>query len=276
LFLSPAGPAGGSIDSLRDRVESEPRKSEVVWLNNGDRIEGSFVAMDERSIKLEVERKPLEIDRSTAVAVGFDPKLIRYPRPTGAFLEATLADGTRLGLTAIKLAEGNIEARTRFNKPVRFPAAELARLHARSSSVVYLTERDLPRAGYESYIGPTRPYRLDRAVDGQPIRLGGQAFDRGIGTQSRTLLAYPIQPGDRRFQALVGVDERAGPLGSVVFRVFVDRQERFNSRLMTDRDPPRPLDIDLTGGKILILATEFGERGNIRDLADWAEARIIR
>jgi hypothetical protein len=45
---------------------------------------------------------------------------------------------------------------------------------------------------------------------------------------------------------------------------------------MTDRDPPKALDIDLTGGKILILVTEFGERGNIRDLADWAEARIIR
>ena len=45
---------------------------------------------------------------------------------------------------------------------------------------------------------------------------------------------------------------------------------------MTDRDPPKPLDIDLAGGKILILVTEFGDRGNVRDLADWAEARIIR
>ena len=45
---------------------------------------------------------------------------------------------------------------------------------------------------------------------------------------------------------------------------------------MTDRDPPRALDIDLSKGKILILITEFGDRGNVRDLADWAEARIIR
>ena len=26
----------------------------------------------------------------------------------------------------------------------------------------------------------------------------------------------------------------------------------------------------------LILATEFGDRGDVRDLADWVEARIIR
>ena len=69
--------------------------------------------------------------------------------------------------------------------------------------------------------------------------MAGQSFDRGIGTQSRTLLAYRIEPGDRRFQALVGVDERAGPLGSVVFRVLVDGTERYQSAPLTDRDAPK-------------------------------------
>ena len=131
--------------TLRDRIEVEARTSEVVWLNNGDRLEGSFLGMDERNIKLEVDRKPLEIDRGGAVGVGFDPKLLNYPRPEGAFLEATLGDGTRLGLTATKLVEGNIEATTRFGRPVRFPLTELARLHARSSSVAYLSERQPAR-----------------------------------------------------------------------------------------------------------------------------------
>ena len=57
--------------------------------------------------------------------------------------------------------------------------------------------------------------------------------------------------------------------------MLVDRQERFKSPPMTDRDPPKALDIDLAGGKILILVADFGERGNVRDLADWAEARIV-
>ena len=72
-----------------------------------------------------------------------------------------------------------------------------------------------------------------------------------MGTQSTTLLAYRIEPGDRRFQALVGVDERAGPLGSVVFRVLVDGKERFKTPPMTDHDPPRPIDVDLAGAKYL-------------------------
>ncbi len=94
--------------------------------------------------------------------------------------------------------------------------------------------------------------------------------------QSTTLAAYRLQPGDRRFQALVGVDERAGPLGSVVFRVLVDGNERFKTPAMTDHDSPRGIDVDVAGGKYLILATEFGDRGDVRDLADWVEARMIR
>lgn len=266
----------GALDEWLERVQVQARSSEVVWLNNGDRLAGSFLGMDERNVKLQVDQKPLEVDRNGIIAVGFDPKLLHYPRPKGPFLEATLGDGTRLGLTSIKITETGIEATTRFGQPIRFPLSELSRLHARSSSVVYLSERQPAQARYEQYVGPTLPFRIDRAVDGHPIRLAGQEYDRGLGTQSRTLLAYGIQPGDRRFQALIGVDERAGPLGSVVFRVFVDRQERFKSPAMTDRNPPRALDIDLEGGKILILVTEFGDRGNVRDLADWAEARIIR
>jgi hypothetical protein len=90
------------------------------------------------------------------------------------------------------------------------------------------------------------------------------------------MLAYEVEPGDRRFQALVGVDERAGPLGSVVFRVLADSTERFKSPPLTETDSPRAIDIDLSGAKHLILITEYGERGDVRDLADWVEARIIR
>jgi hypothetical protein len=79
-----------------------------------------------------------------------------------------------------------------------------------------------------------------------------------------------------RFQALVGVDDRAGPLGSVVFRVLTDGQSRFSTPPMTSHDAPRAVDIDVSKAKVLILITEFGERGDVRDLADWVEARIIR
>jgi hypothetical protein len=275
LILSPPSQAG-AYDARWDQLVTEPRSSEVVWLANGDRLAGNFLAMDDRKIQMQIAGKPVDVDRSGDVALGFDPGLVNYPRPKADFLEATLNDGTRLGITTAKLAEGTIQATTRFGQIVRFALGDLARVHARTPAVVYLSERKPLDARYISFIGPTRPFRTDRTIEGHPFQLAGQTFDRGIGTQSRTLLAYRIEPGDRRFQALVGVDERAGPLGSVVFRVLVDGKTRYQSPPLTDRDVPKAIDLDLAGGKLLILATEFGERGDVRDLADWIEARIIR
>jgi hypothetical protein len=58
--------------------------------------------------------------------------------------------------------------------------------------------------------------------------------------------------------------------------VRVDREDKFVSQPLSMRDPPQSIDVDVSGAKVLILATEFGERGDVRDLADWVEARLIR
>jgi hypothetical protein len=274
IMVVPALP--DDLDGLWDRVGLESRKEEVVWLSNGDRITGGFLGWDERMLKMLVGGKPREIDRTGIVAVGFDPALVNYPRPKSAYLELTLSDGSRFGASEARIDEGYVEATFRFGAKVRFPSSELVGVHVRSPSCVYLTERKPAELRYFSYLGPTRELRADRTVDGHLFTLGGQTFDRGLGAQTRTLVAFPIEPGDRRFQALVGVDERAGPSGSVVFRVLVDHKERYKSQPLSHRDAPQMIDLDLSGGKFLILDTDFGDRGNIRDLADWVEARLVR
>jgi hypothetical protein len=277
LGLIFAGPSRATeLDPLWEQVRALPRTSEVVWLTNGDRLAGGFLSLDDSKIKIQVRGKPVEVDRPGVVALGFDPRLISYAKPKSDFLELTLKDGSRLGVTEARIDDGTVLATTRFGAAIKFSLNELVRVHARSAAVVYLSERKTVRDQYLSYIGPTREYRVDRTVDGHSFHLGGQAYDRGLGTQSTTFLAYRVEPGDRRFQALVGVDERAGPLGSVGFRVLVDGKERWKTSAMTDHDPPMSVDVDLAGARYLILATEFGDRGDVRDLGDWVEARIIR
>jgi hypothetical protein len=279
LVLSPPGDSDAMV-ALIDRVRAEPRSSEVLWLANGDRLAGGFLGIDDRKVKFQPggggAGAAVELDRAGVVALGFDPALVVYPKPKADYVELTMADGSRLGVTGPRLEQGQVVATTRFGATIRVALAELAKVHARTASVSYLSEREASATQYVGFVGPPRPYRRDATVDGHPLRLSGQTFDRGLGTQSRTLLAYRLSPGDRRFQATVGLDETAGPLGNVVFRVLVDNRERFVSPPMSARDTPKVIDIDVSGAKIIILATEFGERGGVRDIADWAEARIIR
>jgi hypothetical protein len=264
-------------DALLSLVRSAPRETELLWLANGDLLAGGYLGLDEKAIKFQREGGPIDLERSGVVALGFDPALVDYPRPEGTYLELALADGSRLGVTAYRVEQGQVVATTRFGAHIRLPLGELTSVHSRSASIAYLSEREATAQQYESYVGPTRPYRRDAAVTGHPLRVAGQTFDHGLGTQSRTLLAYQLAPGDRRFQALVGLDDRAGPQGSVVFRVLVEgRREKFASPPMSVRDAPIAIDVDITGSKVLILVAEFGPRGDVRDYADWIEARIIR
>jgi hypothetical protein len=265
-----------ALDGLVQRVRSEPRTSEVLWLANADRLTGGFLGLTDKTIEFQPGKEPIKLDRQGVVALGFDPSLVVYPKPEAAFLELTLTDASRLGVTGARFEQGHILATTRFGASIRVPIAEVARVHARTSKVVYLTEREAAGETYVAFVGPPRHFRRDANVEGHPMRLSGQDYERGLGTESRTLLAYRLELGDRRFQALVGLDDRAGPLGSVVFRVLVDGKDRFVSPPMSARDAPRPIDLDISGAKAIFLITEFGDRGGVRDLANWVEARIIR
>lgn len=269
-------PDADSLAGLVRKLRDEPRDGEVLWLANGDRLTGGFLGLSEKAITFQSGKNSVKLDRTGVLALGFDPKSVNYPEPAGPALDVTFLDGSRLGLVNPRVEQGLLVAATRFAATVRVPLSEVARAHARSKSVVYLAGRTPAADRYVPYIGPPRTFRRDANVEGDSLRLSGKDYDRGLGTQSRTLLAYRLEPGDLRFQATVGLDDRAGPLGSVVFRVLVDGKERFASPPLSARDEPREVDVDLAGAKLLILATEYGDRGGVRDLADWVEARVIR
>ena len=271
-----APPDDEAFDALAMRVREEPRNSEVLWLANGDRMAGGFLGLGQKTLAFQPETGKVELDLAGVVALGFEPALASYPKPKGTYLEVTLSDGSRLGLADAKVERGRLLASARVGVPINVSMADISKIVVRGESVAYLSDRADAVAAYEQYVGPSRPYRRDTTVDGHPMRLAGQPFEHGLGTQSRTLLAYKLRPGDRRFQATVGLDDRAGPLGSAVFKVLVNKKEAFVSPPMASRGTPRAIDVDVEGATSLILITEFGERGEVRDLADWAEARIVR
>ncbi len=262
--------------ALEAKVRTEPHTDERLWLSNGDRLDGLFAGLTEKQILWQPSTGPITLARSGVVALGFNPANVTDQPPRGAFFEWLLLDGSRVGLNPSRVEQGQVIGQTRFGVEVRFPIGEVARVRTLGSSVDYLADRDADRVGYESYLGPTRPYRRNTSILGTSLRLGGQVYDRGLGTQSRTLLAYRLDPRTKRFQATVGLDDGAGPLGNVVFTVMVDGKVRAVSPTMGAGDTPKTMDIDIAGGKVLVLITEFGQRGDVQDSGDWVEARIVR
>jgi hypothetical protein len=100
-------------------------------------------------------------------------------------------------------------------------------------------------------------------------------------------LTYRVPPQVERFAAEVAVDEIAAEIaveggaagrGSVVFRVYLlrenDWQQEFASPVVRGGGKPLAVSVNLAGAKEIALVTDYADRGDELDYADWLDARF--
>ena len=111
---------------------------------------------------------------------------------------------------------------------------------------------------------------------GTPLRIGDKTFKRGLGHHANGQIDVDLQGRYTAFRASVGVQWQGGNKGSVIFRVVVDGQMVFQSEPMSDSDPAREVDVSLVGARRLRLIAADSADGFACDMANWAEARLVR
>ena len=118
--------------------------------------------------------------------------------------------------------------------------------------------------------------QADKSVDGHPLTLSGLTFAHGFGTHSPGLLVVQLNGGSRRFQATIGIDDEVGGgKGSAEFQILGDgRKLLWRSGILRQGQPPKTVDIDLTGEQQILLRVTTGGDGFEFDHADWADARF--
>lgn len=116
--------------------------------------------------------------------------------------------------------------------------------------------------------------KIDQAVTGKPLTIGGQSFEHGVGTHAESRLYVQLDGGTNRFTAKVGMDASLGdPTSAVQFQIFGDGKTLFKSGVMKPKAKAKAVDIDLHGVKTLVLLVPAaGQRGVTGDSADWADA----
>lgn len=271
--------AAASLEPRDERIEairSEVRESDIFWLANRDRLVGTFVSLNEQEVALERDGQATNLSRPQVVAIGFDPTLVRPSEPPARALEIHTRSGGRLTATSAKLVDGALKIELPRGVRLSLPLVEIARVYARSAASEFLTDRPFAAQENVAYVGPARAARIDRNVLGQPLKAGGRHFPRGIGAQSRSLLAFRLEPDDRRYVSEAAVDDAASEWGSVVFRVLIDGEPAFESGVRRKGDPPIKVNLTVAGGRVLILIAEFGPTGSVQDYADWVEPHLVK
>jgi len=117
--------------------------------------------------------------------------------------------------------------------------------------------------------------RKNTSIEGNPIRLRGEVFRKGMGVHAVSELVYDIDPLYRRFVALVGVDDEKGA-GSVTFEVYADGKPLFKSGPVRREDEIANIDVEIPkGAKQLRLVVGNAGDGIGCDHADWATAGFV-
>lgn len=266
-----------SLEILNRRPESA---GDMILLVNGDRLQGTLLGLDVDNLTFQPTgaAKPVTLPRKGVDGISIDAGTLEYPAVTGFGWKVMLADGSCISAREVNFdpadPEKALNLTTRWGAQWRVPVDKLAGLQVHHPGAIELDTVKPAAIQTVDYVGPTEQPRYGSNIEGGPLKLGQRKFDRGIGTQSRTLLAYRLDGSAKTFTAWVGLDQAAGPKGSARAVVLLDGKPVYDSGPLTSSDLPKRVRVDLGQAKLLILASEFGAGGGIRDWVDWCQPTL--
>jgi hypothetical protein len=117
-------------------------------------------------------------------------------------------------------------------------------------------------------------WRADESILGRPLKLGGKAYEKGIGTHAPCRLTYALSGDHDVFAATVGIDDQTFGRGDCVMQVLLDGKVAWEARIKGG-DAPRRVRVPLGEAKQITLAVEIGEDLDLSDHANWADARLV-
>lgn len=115
-----------------------------------------------------------------------------------------------------------------------------------------------------------------KGAAGSPMQIGDKKFDKGLGHHANGEIVIDLRGQYSRFRSTLGVQWQGGNRGSVVFRVSADGKVLLETGPMSDSDPPKEIDLPVAGVRELrLIASDAGD-GIGCDMANWAEACLVR
>lgn len=122
----------------------------------------------------------------------------------------------------------------------------------------------------------------DKNLSGGALSLSQEGevitFNKGIGIHANGEVVYDLR--DKKFEAFetyIGVEQSVGSQdkSSIIFKVFADEKEVYNSGLMKYNTPAKFISLDLEGVSTLRLVVDNGGNGNSFDHATFGDAKFL-
>ncbi|MEF2278508.1 NPCBM/NEW2 domain-containing protein [Deinococcus sp. YIM 134068] len=114
--------------------------------------------------------------------------------------------------------------------------------------------------------------------DGRPLTLNGQTYAQGLGVHAGSELRFDLKGTNgarcNNFTADIGVDDEVGGRGSVIFQVWADGTQLYDSGVTTGAGATKRVNVGVVGRQELRLVVTDGGNGISYDHADWADPKL--
>lgn len=263
--------------------------ADVVFTVTGDRAQGTLVALSHAGVvykSLALDREVVQPIKDVAGVLLIETEAAPK-EPSSLLASVQTSDGSSLRGDLESLKDGVLVVKDLYGQERKIARSALSSLHFKNGRVVYLS--DLPPKGVEENANLIRsadprnrgselayPFQADRSAKGGKLVLGGVEHRKGLGVRAHSSLAWPIDGGFKRFQAVAGLDAAAVHLGFVTMQVWLDGRKAAE-HTFKGAGAVQTLDLDVSGVKELRLVATWPEKSNGQsDFADWGSARLIR
>jgi hypothetical protein len=198
----------------------------------------------------------------------------------------TLRDGSTLRGVIKAWGEGKIIVEhSVLKRSITLEEANLISVTMKNGRYVYLSDLDFAEPPqerpyylpgdfkYEEYLFKVR---RDQSQGGGPISVRGKVYAKGLGVHAISKLEFDLNRAYSRFIADIGVDDSAGDLASVEFKVYADGKLVYESGVLRRSTSAKTIDVDVLNVRRITLEVTAADNADIQDRANWANAKVVR
>ena len=249
---------------------------------------GKILEITEKAVRFEQDGEVLNVKRKHIFAVRFAPvpneevsrETEKNPPEIPLLGVLTDAAGSSLSVSTLVFEGENAQIVLTSGSKLTLPVSTLAGLDLASGRAVSLASLKAesvtvtPFFGMENapeslskFIAP----QFNRAFGGSKIQLGGKEYAAGLELCSRTQIVFRLPSAFQTFRATVGIDDSVRPGGSSEVTILADEKVLFKE-VITGKDAPKPLNLDLSGARRLTILVDFAEGGSLGDYVGFGGA----
>jgi hypothetical protein len=150
------------------------------------------------------------------------------------------------------------------------------RLTVEGGRRVYLGSLTPTSANEEGAFGTVWPHRVDHDLDGSPLNLRGTRYAHGVVAHSKATLTWDLGGAYLRLHALAGITDLVAPEGDCALAISGDGKVLFSRDSIKGTDAALPVDLDVSGVKVLEMRVDYGARYDIGDHLALADAWLLK